>query len=209
MGLYPKPIQNLIDLFSRFPGVGPRQAARFVFHLLGEPPEYRARLAEGITKVAESLATCARCRNIEELLPDAADGKSRKEHLCSICRDEKRDQKRIAVVESVTDLRALEKSKAYTGLYHVLGGSIVAAKSVRADVLRLKELIRRAKDEKPDEVIIATSPTTEGDATMRLVERELKNIPAKITRLARGLAKGVDIEYVDEDTLREALTGRR
>ena len=203
--MYPSPIQNLIELFAKFTGVGPRQAARFVFYMLGESTEFRASLAQGITDIADALLTCVRCGNIEAK-------KDAEANTCSICRNTKRNTKQIAVVEDVTSLRALEQTHTYSGLYHVLG-KVFNTKGEEPETVQVKKFIKRINDEHPDEIIIATSPTYEGDATARYLERELTALQQesafKITRLARGLAKGVDIEYVDEETLREALTGRR
>ncbi|MDP3963042.1 MAG: recombination mediator RecR [bacterium] len=202
--MYPPPIQNLINAFAKFPGIGPRQAARMVFYLLNEPEAARADLAGAVVDIASLIITCRRCGNIES--KEHADN-----NACSICTDKKRDQERIAIVETVTDLRAIERTRTYGGLYHVLGGGIGASKSTEMDVSRAKQCIERIVREKPTEVIIATSPTYEGDATARYLERELppKMPGTKLTRLARGLSKGVDLEYVDDETLREALAGRR
>jgi len=200
--LYPEPIQNLIDIFAKFPGVGPRQAARFVFYLLDIPANMRNELAKGIAGLADLLLTCSRCGNIEA-------ERDLSDLLCSICLNLNRDQKRIAVVEEVIDLRAIERTHIYNGLYHVLAGNIIGKRGAIADVIPVKKLIARIRKESPEEVIIATSPTYEGDATGRYIERELAPLGVKITRLARGLSKGVDLEYVDEETLCEALAGRR
>lgn len=203
--VYPKPIQTLIDLLARFPGVGPRQAARFVFHILREAPEYRRRLAEQITQIADLLLTCRQCGNIEEKANRAGE---EEEALCHICENPKRDRGRIMVVERVTDLRAIENSRVYEGVYHVLGGAIITAEGVVADALRVEKLLQRLGGGAVEEVIIAANPTFEGDATARYLERVLREAGVKVTRLARGLAKGVDLEYVDDDTLREAVLGR-
>ncbi len=199
--MYPSPIQNLIELFSRFPGVGPRQAARFVFYLLKEPAEFRDLLSKQVMEISDMLLTCPRCGNIEA---------KRDEHapICSICSNPKRDQKRIAVVEEVIDLQALERAKTHQGLYHVLTGAFSVKKDPQAYAEGIKKLLLRITEEKPEEIIIAISPTHDGDTTARHLERELAGLGAKVTRLARGLSRGVDIEYVDEETLREALAGR-
>ena len=242
-GVYPLPIQNLRDLFAKFPGVGPRQAARFVFYLLKEPVEFRQALAGSIASVADALLDCTRCGNIEgkKWSPDqklsdtpppttSADvingAESRTEShrlgatvrgslvrgdddaLCSICKDKKRDATRIAVVVDVTDLGAIERTRAYTGLYHVLGESLDTKLGVERVAQSVKKLALRIAKETPQEIIIATDPTYEGDLTARYLERELAPLNVRITHLGRGLAKGVDLEYVDEETLREALAGR-
>lgn len=199
--MYPTPIQNLITLFAKFPGVGPRQAARFVFYLLKETPDFRNGLAKDVAKLSELLLACARCGNIEAK-------KDADKNLCSICADEKRNQKNIAVVEDVMDLRALEQTRTYNGVYHVLSGPVVGRRGAVVDLAPVKKLINRVKQENPTEVIIATSPTYEGDATARYLARELLPLGTHVTHLARGLAKGVDLEYVDEETLKEALAGR-
>jgi len=199
--MYPEPIQNLIDMFRQFPGIGPRQAARFVFHLLNESEAFRKDLAAGITNLADLLLACTRCGNIESRNAAA-------KSLCSICANASRDQKRIAVVEEVVDLRALERTRTYQGIYHVLAGNIGAKKDAVLNTAPVKRLLARVKEESPEEIILATNPTYEGDTTARYLERELAALDVKVTRLARGLAKGVDLEYVDEETLKEALAGR-
>jgi len=198
--MYPAPIQSLVELFAKFPGVGPRQAARFVFYMLGESAEFRTALAQSITRIADTLLVCVRCGNIEAK-------KDTQAHTCSVCRNAKRNMKQIAVVEDVTSLRALEQTRTYAGVYHVLG-KVFEKNTEEPETAQVKKLITRIGDENSEEIIIATSPTYEGDATARYIEQELKNCTVKITRLARGLAKGVDIEYVDEETLRCALAGR-
>lgn len=200
--MLPSPIQKLADLFATFPGVGPRQAARFVFHLLNAPAEFRKLLADAVAGISDLLLTCTRCGNIEAK-HESAGG------ICSICANKKRDRAHIAVVESAIDLRAIERTRSYNGLYHVLGGSLTPKRDAGETETRMKKLVSRVREEKPEEIIIATSPTYEGDFTARLLEKELREFRVKITRLARGLAKGVDIEYVDDETLQEALAGRR
>lgn len=158
-------------------------------------------LAKHILEISDMLLTCSRCGNIEA--KKNTDGSE-----CSICSDPKRDKKRIAVVEEVVDLGAVERAKAYNGLYHVLAGNLSAKKEPEAYAARVKKLILRVRKEIPEEIIIATSPTYDGDTMARHLERELMPLGIKITRLARGLSRGVDIEYVDEETLHEALTGR-
>jgi recombination protein RecR len=200
--MYPIPLQNLIELLAKLPGVGPRQAARYALFILKETPEYRNLLANSIETVAGELLNCRRCGNIEAK-------KASEENLCSICRNPKRNQNRVAIVDDIMDLRALEHTHAFDGLYHVLGGSVVTKKNGEAALERLKRCVERMTEESPEEIIIGTSPTFEGESTAAYLVRELAKTGSRITRLARGLSKGVDLEYVDEDTLREALEGRR
>lgn len=172
-----------------------------MFHLLDEPAPYRDSLAKSISGLADMLLACSLCGNIEAK-------KQSEKSLCSICADSRRDRKRIALVESAIDLRAIERTRLYNGLYFVLAGPVTPSGDIMLNAERLKALAERVAKESTEEIIIATSPTTEGDATMRYVEKTLAPLNVKLTRLARGLAKGVDLEYVDEDTLREALSGR-
>ncbi len=207
--MYPKPINKLIGLFARFPGIGPRQAARFVFYLLksGSSPELVAALEEFEGRVK----FCSQCyRSVEtETLGQI---------LCSFCRSPKRDTNLIAVVEKESDLHNLEKTGSYSGLYHVLGGFISPLDESSPAPLHLGELAERVKkileSGSSCEVILATSANTEGDTTAMYIERvlaPLKNqYPGfKVSRLGRGLALGSEIEYADEITLKNALTNRK
>lgn len=200
--VYPQPIQNLINVFAKFPGIGPRQAARMVFYLLGETKALRAGMANAVMDIAELVVTCVRCGNIEAK-------QNARDHICSICADTQRDQTRIAIVEHAADVRAMERARTWRGLYHVLGGAISTSTEADKDVARFNRCIERITAEKPEEVIIATNPTFEGDAAARYLTQKLTPSKITVTRLARGLSRGVDLEYVDDETLREALAGRR
>lgn len=209
--LYPNSIQRLIDLFTKFPGIGPRQATRFVFFMLKNRafiPELQTALAD----MDKKISFCAFCyRALEQ------NGESKIAH-CPLCRDSKRNIQQVAVVEKEADLQNLEKTGSYSGLYHVLGGLIAPLDPNSPKGLHLKELYERIKTalekEKICEVVLATSTTTEGDMTALYIERilaPLKNqFPEfKISRLGRGLSLGSELEYADEVTLKNALTNRK
>lgn len=190
-------IQKLIDLFSKFPTVGPRTAARFVFYLLRLPKEEVEKLTGSITELKEKVKLCRNCFKFFEGEND----------LCEICRDPRRKKDLLCVVEKETDLVSIEKIKKYQGLYFILGGTVSALKKEELKKLRIKELLERA--EKAKEVIIALNPTTEGEATFLYLERKLKPLNIKITRLGRGLPMGAELEYADEETLSSALESRK
>jgi len=192
--LYPKSFQKLIENFSSLPSVGPKMAERLVLHVFKQPREKVQAFAENLENI-QNLTSCRRCYNIAE------------EELCDICKDTHRNSKAVCVVEEPLDIISIEKTKVYSGLYHVLGGIIYSdEKSVE---LKIPELLKRIKDERVEEVIIAMNPTTEGDATAFYLKSKMKDFKIKITRLARGMATGGDIEYADEITLSSALTNRK
>lgn len=192
--LYPKSFQKLIENFSSLPSVGPKMAERLVLHLFKQSPEKVQAFAENLENI-QNLKSCQKCFNIAE------------EELCDICKDAHRNSKAICVVEEPLDIISIEKTKVYSGLYHVLGGIIYSdEKSVE---LKIPELLKRITDEQVEEVIIAMNPTTEGDATAFYLKNKLKGFNIKVTRLARGMATGGDIEYADEITLSSALTNRK
>lgn len=208
--MYPEPIQKLISLFSKFPTIGPRTAGRFVFFLLSKSKEDIRKLLEGITELREKIRTCAFCFNPF----DFAQGKSLE--LCDICQNTNRANDLLCVVEKESDLEALEKTQQYDGLYFILGGTIGMLKKEDRESIRLKELKERVANPKnfglPSsfrEIIIALNPTTEGEATALYLERELKDSNVKLTRLGRGLPIGGELEYADEETLRQSLVHRR
>ncbi|MBI2582865.1 recombination protein RecR [Candidatus Azambacteria bacterium] len=203
---FPKPIQVFIDEFAKLPGLGPRTAARLAFWLLKKSPEEIQRIANALIDLKTSVHICTQCFNATE------NGQG----LCTICRDPNRNQKQILVIEKETDLASLEKAKAYHGVYHVLGGTISPLDPASVEQIRFPELVERIKKlgvpsngGEGVEVILATNPTTEGDFTAMQIERALKPLGTKITRLGRGLPTGSDIEFADEATLRSALEGRR
>lgn len=201
--MYPKTIQKLIDLFSKFPTVGPRTAARFVFYLLKIPKEEIKELLNSILELRKLVKTCKLCFN-----PFQAEGT-----LCEICSNPLRNKTLLCLVEKEIDLISLEKTKKYNGLYFILGGTVSALKKEDIKKLRIKELEERLKTSSEiQEIIIATNPTTEGEATALYLERLLKkNLPAgrQVTRLGRGLPVGGELEYADEETLSSALEGRK
>ncbi len=202
--MYPKPIQNLISIFLRFPTVGRKTATRFAFHLLNSDPEEIDRLINELHTLKSSVHTCSFCyRSLEK-----------EKDLCSVCEDKSREPI-LAVVERETDLISIEKTKEYKGYYFILGGNISPLKKDDLKKIRAKELKSRVENPKKyemkkiKEVILATNPTTEGEATALFLERVLEGGSVKITKLAKGLPVGGELEYADEDTLSSALRGRK
>jgi recombination protein RecR len=198
--MYPKTIQKLIELFEKFPTVGPRTAARFVFYLLRRKKEEIDELIKAIQDLKENVKTCSLCFNSFE-------GEGER---CEICKNPARDKSLLCIVEKETDLVSLEKTKKYPGLYFILGGTISKLRKKDIKNLRIEKLKERIKQH-PEikEIIIATNPTTGGEATALYLERTLKPFNKKITRLGRGLPTGGELEYADEQTLKEALEGRK
>ncbi len=192
--MYPKAFQKLIKNLSSLPSVGPKMAERLVLFLFKQDIEKIRDFAENLLEI-KNMKICKQCFNIAE------------DTLCEYCKDSKRDQYSICVVEEPLDIISLERTKAYSGLYHVLGGVIQIGDS--GVELKIPELISRIENEKIIEVILATNPTTEGDATSLYLKRKLQGLNIKITRLGRGLSTGADLEYADELTLSEALTNRK
>ena len=199
--MYPKQIQKLIQLFSQFPTVGQRTAARFVFHLLKAPKNEVRELVEAIAELRNQVALCKMCFS-------PFDATEKQGDLCSICQDNMRDQKIWCVVEKESDLEALESIKEYKGLYFILGGAVDPLKKEQRETLRVKELQKRLHHSPIKEVIIATNPTTEGEATALYLERTLKDSNIKLTRLGRGLPIGGELEYADPETLKQSLENR-
>ena len=194
--MFPKSFQKLIDHFASLPSVGPKMAERLVLHLFKQKQEKLDDFSETLKDLKKNISSCAQCFNISE------------NGLCTICQDKKRDTSIICVVEDPLDVISIEKTRQMRGLYHVLGGTINAPAD-KNNQLKIKELLARLKKEKITEVIIATNPTTEGEATALYLARLTKPLNVKTTRLARGLPTGGDIEYADEVTLRGAIEGRR
>lgn len=193
-------IQKLIDLFSKFPAVGPRTAARFVFYLLKKQKDKIDELTDAILKLKEKVKLCPNCFNPYEA----------ESEFCEICSNPIRDKSLLCVTASETDLQAIEKTKKYKGLYFILGGTVSALKKADIEKLRIKELEEKLKNTPEiNEVILALNPTTEGQATALYLERILKPFNKKITRLGRGLPVGGELEYADEETLTSALESRR
>ena len=199
--MYPKSIQELIDLFSKFPTVGPRTAARFVFYLLKLPKEEIENFISSIVNLKKTIKICKLCFNPFE----------GEEELCEICRNNSRNKKLICVIEKETDLIPLEKTKKYNGLYFILGGTVPILKKDNVKKIRIDELLERVKasEVQIEEIIIATNPTTEGEATSLYLEKMLKPLGKKITRLGRGLPMGSELEYADEETLSSAIENRK
>ena len=198
--MYSPSIQKLIDLFSKFPTIGPRTAARFVFYLMKISKEEIEELINAISNLKKTVKICSFCFN-----PFEGEGE-----LCSICADSSRDRTLLCIVEKETDLITLEKTKKYKGLYFILGGTVSTFKKKDIEKLRTKELEERIKNHpETKEVIIAINPTTEGEATALYLERLLKPLNKKITRLGRGLPVGAELEYADEETLGAAFEGRK
>ena len=199
--MYPPSIQKLIDLFSKFPTIGPRTAARFVFYLMKISKEEIEELINSISNLKKTVKICSCCFN-----PFEDEGE-----LCKICSNSSRDRTLLCIIEKETDLITLEKTKKYKGLYFILGGTVSTFKKKDVEKLRTKELADRIKNQKDliKEIIIATNPTTEGEATTLYLERLLKPLNKKITRLGRGLPVGAELEYADEETLGSALEGRK
>ncbi|MFZ4514845.1 MAG: recombination mediator RecR [Acidimicrobiia bacterium] len=196
-GYYEGPIQTLIDELGRLPGVGPKSAQRIAFHLLKVPTEDTRRLADAITDAKARVTWCGRCFNL-------ADG-----DFCAICRDERRDTAVLCIVEEPRDVVAIERTQEFKGRYHVLQGAISPIEGVGPEQLRIRELLARISEEGTDEVILATNPNIEGEATAMYLVRLLKPLGVKVTRIASGLPVGGDLEYADEITLGRALEGRR
>lgn len=192
----PEPVTKLIEAFSRLPGVGPKTASRLTYYLLRAPEEIPLGLSDALKALREQIKFCTVCGNITVDDP------------CAVCSDPRRVQTTIAVVEEPLDLLAIERTGSYNGLYHILNGVISPVNGIGPDQLRIKELVSRVQGGNVSEVIIATNPGQEGDATAMYIQRELANKGAKVTRLARGLPVGGDLEYVDAVTLTRALQGR-
>jgi recombination protein RecR len=195
--VYEGPIQELIDELSRLPGVGPKSAQRLAFWLVKAPPEDAKRLAHVIVQAKERISFCRECGNV-------ADG-----DLCRICRDAGRDVTTICVVEEPKDAATIEKAGVIKGRYHVLGGAISPLDGIGPDDLRVQELLDRVARDHVTEVILATNPNLEGNATAMYIASLLKPLGLTVTRLASGLPVGGDLEYADEVTLGQALEGRR
>jgi recombination protein RecR len=195
--MYEGVVQDLIDELGRLPGVGPKSAQRIAFHLLQADPVDVRRLAQVLVEVKERVRFCSVCGNVAE------------EETCRICRDPRRDPAVLCVVEEPKDVVAIERTREYRGRYHVLGGAISPIDGIGPDELRIRELMPRLADGVVVEVILATDPNLEGEATATYLTRLLKPMGLRVTRLASGLPVGGDLEYADEVTLGRAFAGRR
>jgi recombination protein RecR len=190
-------VQSLVDELGRLPGIGPKSAQRIAFYLLKAAPEDAKRLARAIVEAKERVSWCRRCFNFAE------------GDLCVYCRDDRRDPTLLCVVEEPRDIVAVERTQEYRGRYHVLLGAISPIEGIGPDQLKVKELLARVGDEGVQEVILATNPNIEGEATAMYLARLLKPLGLRVTRIASGLPVGGDLEYADEVTLGRALEGRR
>lgn len=195
--MYEGAVQDLIDELGHLPGVGPKSAQRIAFHLLQTDPADAQRLAHAITKVKETVRFCARCWNVSE------------QEQCRVCRDPRREDGLVCVVEEPRDVVAIERTREYRGRYHVLGGAISPIDGIGPDELHVEELLTRLRDEPIGEVIIATNPNIEGEATASYLSRLIQPLGVRVTRLASGLPVGGDLDYADEVTLGRAFAGRR
>jgi recombination protein RecR len=195
--VYEGAVQDLIDELGRLPGVGPKSAQRIAFHLLAQDPADVRRLVHALTEVKDKVKFCRICGNVAE------------QEECRVCRDPRRDLSVICVVEEPKDVVAIERTREFRGRYHVLGGAISPIEGIGPDALRVRELMVRLQDDTVTELILATDPNIEGEATAGYLARLVKPMGLKVTRLASGLPVGGDLEYADEVTLGRAFEGRR
>ena len=192
-----RPISRLIEEFNKLPGIGPKTAQRLAYHLLQAPPERSRDLADAVRGIKENLRLCSVCLNITDMDP------------CGICADETRDITKICVVEEPIDIMPLERTRKFRGFYHVLHGVISPSDGIRPEDLRIRELLERLARTGITEVILATNPNVEGEATSMYIQRLISPLGIRVTRLARGLPFGGDLEYADDVTLSRALEGRQ
>lgn len=193
---YPKSIKNLIDYLTKLPTVGPKTAERYVFYLLNQNPELLQGFAQAIAELKEKTTVCRLCHAVSDQSP------------CAICADKKRDQKILAVVANTRDMLSIENSKNFHGYYHILGGLLDPINSIGPINLNIKSLVKKVENTKPQEIILALSPKMEGETTAHYLAQILKSYNIPLTRLARGLPMGFDLEYADEMTLANALKFR-
>ena len=194
---YPAPLARLIEELRQLPGIGPKSAQRIAFHLLRGTPEDARRLAAAVDELQVGLRFCARCNAVTD------------QELCAICVDPARTDRHICVVEEPSDLLSVERTRDFKGRYHVLHGALSPLQGVGPDELRIEGLVERIRGGGVDEVILATSPTVEGEATAVYLSRLLKPLGVKVTRIAMGVPVGADLEWADEVTMSKALEGRR
>jgi len=199
MSVLPEPLERLIFAFERLPGIGPKTASRLAFFLLKSPKELSGELSEALREIWTSTAFCTVCFNI-------TDGGREK---CEICASGERDEKLLCVVEEPLDVLALERTDGFTGRYHVLHGALSPIEGIGPEDIKLRELVDRVREGKIKEVIVATNPSMEGDATALYIRQQLEPYGVRMTRLARGLPVGGDLEYADQNTLLRALSGRQ
>jgi recombination protein RecR len=204
MTMYPAPLARLIQELSKLPGIGEKSAARLAFHMLKGKKDDVFRLSESIGRLRQEIGLCQRCFGFSEVKAQDEDGA-----LCDVCRNFDREADKICVVEEPADMIAVEKSQEFRGLYHVLHGTISPLDGIGPDALRIKELLERLRDTAVKEVIVATNPTMDGEATALYLSKMIKPLGVSVTRIARGLPMGGDLEYTDVATLGKALEGRR
>jgi recombination protein RecR len=195
----PEPVQALITAFERLPGIGPKSASRLTFHLLRQPEEVSRSLAEALLAIKSATALCPVCFNIT----------SAGQPMCEVCADSRRDDAMLCVVEEPLDVLVVERTGGFPGRYHVLHGVLSPIEGVGPEHLRIRPLIERLRDGKIKEVILATNPSMEGDATALYLRTQIAPLGVRVTRLARGLPVGGDLEYADQNTLLRALAGRQ
>jgi len=199
MSILPEPLLNLIDAFERLPGIGPKTAARLAFFVLNSPEPVSKNLIESLQAVKQELGFCQNCFNITLA----------KNVLCEICSDPRRNKSTLCVVEEPLDVLALDRTNVFDGQYHVLHGVLSPIDGIGPDDLKIKPLLERARSGEIKEVILATNPSMEGDATALYIQQQLTPMGIKVTRLARGLPVGSELEYADQNTLSRALAGRQ
>lgn len=194
--LYPQPMTRLIHELSKLPGIGPKTAQRLAFHILTLSEDEVSKMAEALLDAKHKMGFCSVCGHLTESSP------------CAICQNEERDRSLLCVVEEAKDVIAMERTRVYKGLYHVLGGALSPLEGIGPEELKIKELLHRAAESHLQEIIIATDPNVEGEATALYLSKLLRPMGYKVTRLARGLPVGGDLEYADEITLGKAFEGR-
>ena len=197
MATYARPVERLITELSKLPSIGPKSAQRIAFHIIRGRKDDALGLAEALKEVKERIKPCRRCFNLTEA------------EECEICRDARRDQSAICVVEDPYDIGPIERTGEYRGLYHVLGGALSPVDGIEPEDLRIAELVERIEKEETKEIVIATNPNTTGEATAMFIAQEVRDLPVRVTALASGLPVGGDLEYADEVTLGRAFAGRR
>jgi recombination protein RecR len=199
MSAVPKAVERLIEAFARLPGIGPKTASRLTYYFLRVPEEESLELAQALKELRAQTVFCLRCFNITN-----ADT-----NPCAICTDETRDSKVLCVVEEPLDVLAIERTGKFSGRYHVLHGALAPVEGIGPEDLRIEELVERVQSEGIGELILATNPTLEGEATVMYLKRRFMDFPLRLTRLARGLPSGGDLEYADVTTLSQAIDGRQ
>ncbi len=191
------PMSRLVDELKRLPGVGSKSAQRMAFHLLGVEKVDAARLAQAVLDMREKIQLCTRCNNLSE------------GPLCHFCRDPNRSSKTLCVVEQPNNVIVIERTRQYNGCYHVLHGALSPLRNIKPEDLKLKNLLERLREDQVEEIIIATSPTSEGQATATYLARLLKPLGVRVSRIGMGVPVGAELEFVDEATMMEAMEGRR